>query len=86
MAKSGRRRSKPVAVSQTLVQILGDLGLDGAQRAFEVGEHWARAVGEDVAEQAAEQTLIQRPLPEDVPPEDLEPGEHPFVLMVVPPP
>ncbi|MEE3331389.1 MAG: DUF721 domain-containing protein [Myxococcota bacterium] len=50
MAGRGRRKSKPVAVSQTLVQILGDLGLDGAQRAFEVGEHWARAVGEEVAE------------------------------------
>ena len=49
MARSRRRKSKPVAVSQTLVQILGDLGLDGAQRAFEIGKHWAPAVGEEVA-------------------------------------
>ena len=48
-ARRGRRKSEPVAVSKAVSRVLTELGLEGAQRAFEIGDQWALAVGEEVA-------------------------------------
>ncbi len=51
-ARPGRRagrKGSPVAVGQALSKVLSELGLEGAQRAFEIGECWERAVGAEVA-------------------------------------
>jgi len=50
--RGGRRRGKPTAIGNVVARVLGDLGLDGAQRAFEVARCWEGAVGADVARHA----------------------------------
>jgi len=44
-----RRRSQPRVVGSLIGQVLDDLGLEAASQAFRVGEHWAEAVGPEVA-------------------------------------
>ena len=51
MRKPRRRRSQPTEMGQVVGRVLGDLGLEGAVRAFEIGECWAEAVGPEIARQ-----------------------------------
>jgi predicted nucleic acid-binding Zn ribbon protein len=44
-----RRTSKLKEIGGELARVLADLGLEDAQRAFRIGEHWEEAVGSDVA-------------------------------------
>jgi predicted nucleic acid-binding Zn ribbon protein len=47
-----RRKGELRSVESALAKVLGELGLDGAQRAFEIAECWEAAVGADVARHA----------------------------------
>jgi len=48
-ARRGRRRSQPKPVGTLVGQVLDELGLDVAAKAYRVGEHWSEAVGPEVA-------------------------------------
>ncbi|MEZ4218043.1 MAG: DUF721 domain-containing protein [Myxococcota bacterium] len=47
-----RRVAKPVVVGDAIGRVLGELGLDAARRAFDIGQCWEAAVGEAVARHA----------------------------------
>lgn len=49
MRRGRRRKGKLTEIGVELTRVLSDLGLDGAQRAFTIGEHWEEAVGAEVA-------------------------------------
>ncbi len=49
MSRRRRRKGKLAEISVELTRVLSDLGLDGAQRAFAIGERWQEAVGAEVA-------------------------------------
>ena len=44
-----RRRREPVAVGALLPRVLHDLGLGAPARVLRIAEHWAEAVGPEVA-------------------------------------
>jgi predicted nucleic acid-binding Zn ribbon protein len=44
-----RRKGKFTEVSSVLGKVLGDLGLEGVQAAFELGERWEEIVGPEIA-------------------------------------
>ena len=51
MRKKGRRRrSQPQAVGAVVGRVLGDLGLDAAAAAFQIGERWQQIAGAEAAE------------------------------------
>ena len=49
MRKFRRRRSQPTQVGQVVGRVLGDLGLEGAARAFQIAERWEEALGSEIA-------------------------------------
>jgi len=49
VSRRGRRKGKLSEIGGALARVLSELGLDDAQRAFEIGEHWEEAVGREVA-------------------------------------
>ena len=44
-----KRKGKFKELGGEISQVLGELGLDGAQRAFSIAERWEEAVGPEVA-------------------------------------
>ena len=49
MRRSRRRRSQPTQVGEMVGGVLGDLGLEGAARAFQIAERWEEALGPEIA-------------------------------------
>lgn len=49
MTRARRRRGKPTLVKDVVGRVVGDLGLDGLQAAFDVGEQWEEVVGAEIA-------------------------------------
>ena len=49
MRSRRRRKGKLAEIGAELTRVLSDLGLDGAERAFVIGERWEEAVGAEVA-------------------------------------
>lgn len=49
MRKPRGRRSQPTEMGQVVGRVLGDLGLEGAARAFAIAERWEEAVGPEIA-------------------------------------
>ena len=49
MRRSRRRRSQPMQVGEMVGGVLGDLGLEGAARAFQIAERWEEALGPEIA-------------------------------------
>jgi predicted nucleic acid-binding Zn ribbon protein len=47
-----RRKSQPKQIGTMMGQVLGELGLEAAAAAFQVGQRWEEAVGPDVARHA----------------------------------
>lgn len=44
-----RRRGRPMALSDMVSQVLGDLGLDSVAKAHRIGQVWSAVVGEQIA-------------------------------------
>ena len=49
MSRKRRRKGRLEAVGGELAKVLSDLGLGDAERAFQIGERWADAVGVEIA-------------------------------------
>lgn len=52
MKPAKRRRGRPQRIGGVIGKVLGEIGLEGAERAFRVAERWEAAVGAEVAQHA----------------------------------
>ena len=76
MSRRGRRKGKLSEIGGALARVLSELGLDDAQRAFEIGEHWEEAVGREVARHSRPLALRGQVLEVAVDSSDLPPSSE----------